>query len=522
MADGSGVSGARYRAFISYSHRDAAFAARLHRRLEGYVLPKRLGAGRRLTPIFKDREELPAAHDLSAQVRAALAASDCLIVVCSPDAAASPWVGREIALFRELHPERPILAALVRGEPAEAFPAALSDGGVEPLAADFRKEADGERLALMKLVAGIAGVGVDQLVQRDAQRRIQGVMAVTAAAIGTVAILSLVTAFALAARAEAERQRVYATGLIEFMLTDLRDSLEDVGRLGLLTKVTDQALEGFAGQEIDRLPAASRLLYAKLIQAKGADETVMGRLDTATERFNEASRLTSRLLKSKPRDKERLWAHGQSLYGIGYVQFQRGNAKAANKAWQEYLELARRLSESSPNDPRAIRELAFAEGNICSVHVDLDKVADKAVNYCRLSLELMRRSAALEPNSPDSTVRVANRVGWYADALELSGDLDRAQAERKRQAALLAPVLANDPKNLKARDNWVGSQRALSRIAYRKGSYADSKRRMSTVLEALTAMTREDPQNTLWRSYLDRANRDYRVIDQKIGRTETR
>lgn len=522
MADGSGAAGTRYRAFISYSHRDALFAARLHRRLEGYVLPKRLGVERRLTPIFKDREELPAAHDLSAQVRAALEVSDCLIVICSPDAAASPWVGREIELFRELHPDRPILAALVRGEPAEAFPSALSANAAEPLAADFRKAGDGDRLALLKLVAGIAGTGVDELVQRDAQRRLRSVMAVTAAAVVAVAFLSLVTAFALTARAEAERERVYATGLIEFMLTDLRDSLEDVGRLGLLTKVTDQALQGFTGQDIDRLPAASRLLYAKLIQAKGADETVMGRLDSAMERFKEASHLTSTLLKAKPHDKERLWAHGQSLYGIGYVQFQRGDAKAANTAWQEYLELARRLSDSSPNDTKAIRELAFAEGNICSIHVDLDKVANKAVRYCRSSLELMQRSAALEQNSADSTVRVANRIGWFADALELSGNLDQAQAERKRQEALLAPILANDSKNLKARDNWVGSQRALSRIAFRKGQYADSKRLMLTVREALTEMTREDPQNTLWRSYLDRANRDYRVIDQKIERTENR
>ncbi len=126
--------GARYRAFISYSHRDAAFGRRLHRRLESYVLPRRLAGQatargvvpRRLTPIFRDREELPAAHDLSEEVRAALAASEALIVVCSPAAAASPWVAREIETFRALHPDRPILAALAEGEPADAFPTALS------------------------------------------------------------------------------------------------------------------------------------------------------------------------------------------------------------------------------------------------------------------------------------------------------------------------------------------------------------------------------------------------------------
>ena len=62
---------ARYRAFISYSHADARFAAWLHRKLERWSLPGQP----RLTPIFIDRAELAAGPDLSAQVRKALAGS---------------------------------------------------------------------------------------------------------------------------------------------------------------------------------------------------------------------------------------------------------------------------------------------------------------------------------------------------------------------------------------------------------------------------------------------------------------
>src|ERR1041385_4390728 len=129
MAGGAIEEDARYWAFISYSHKDAAFGRKLHKRLESYVLPQRLvgretargTVPRRLTPIFRDREELPAAGDLTAEVRAALQVSRSLIVVCSPAAAASPWVAREAETFRALHPERPILAAIVEGEPDECF-----------------------------------------------------------------------------------------------------------------------------------------------------------------------------------------------------------------------------------------------------------------------------------------------------------------------------------------------------------------------------------------------------------------
>ena len=62
----------RYRAFISYSHQDKAWADWLHRSLESYRIPQRLvgqvtPAGvvpKRLLPVFRDRDELASATDL--------------------------------------------------------------------------------------------------------------------------------------------------------------------------------------------------------------------------------------------------------------------------------------------------------------------------------------------------------------------------------------------------------------------------------------------------------------------------
>src|ERR1051325_1548544 len=186
----------RYTAFLSYSHKDSAPAGRLHRRLETYRLPRRLvgtetARGRvpeRLAPIFRDREELPAATDLSETVREALARSGALIVLCSPRSAGSLWVAEEIETFRRLHPDRPVLAAILEGDPPDCFPGvlrALGRDGTwhEPLATDLRPHRDGPRLGLLKLVAGITGVGLDALVQRDATRRVRRVTAVTAAAV---------------------------------------------------------------------------------------------------------------------------------------------------------------------------------------------------------------------------------------------------------------------------------------------------------------------------------------------------
>ncbi|HSC15237.1 MAG TPA: hypothetical protein VLI71_08990, partial [Gammaproteobacteria bacterium] len=76
----------RYRAFISYSHRDERWATWLHKSLERYRVPRRL-VGRatpmgavpaRIAPVFRDREELPTATDLGRVVNAALEQSAAL------------------------------------------------------------------------------------------------------------------------------------------------------------------------------------------------------------------------------------------------------------------------------------------------------------------------------------------------------------------------------------------------------------------------------------------------------------
>ena len=154
----------RYRAFISYSHRDRRFAKWLHRKLETYRLPRALastastGHSRNpLSPVFLDREELASSTSLSASVVRALQASAALVVVCSPAAAQPRWVNEELGQFRRQHPDRPVFAIACEGDPgadpltdpeSAAIPlnlllANLDDPAgelVEPLAVDARRE----------------------------------------------------------------------------------------------------------------------------------------------------------------------------------------------------------------------------------------------------------------------------------------------------------------------------------------------------------------------------------------------
>jgi len=198
----------KYWAFISYSHKDTAIADWLHRKLETYRVPKSLvgtpsregEVPSRIMPIFRDREELPTSSELGDNLEKSLQQSRYLIVICSPDAAQSRWVEEEVRAFKGWHGRDQILALIARGAPnatdrgraeEECFPqsmrfdvnAANARVQVEPIAADLRPEGDGRERAFLKIVAGLLGVGFDDLYQREKRRQKRRQMMLAAAAI---------------------------------------------------------------------------------------------------------------------------------------------------------------------------------------------------------------------------------------------------------------------------------------------------------------------------------------------------
>jgi len=227
-----------YRAFISYSHRDKALATRIHRAVESYRTPTKLvgtttAVGlvpRRLAPVFRDRDELPASADLGNELSEALRRSMFLIVVCTPASAKSHWVDQEVLEFKQMHGDTRVLAVIAGGTPdasgmpgredEECFPKSLrfhlgpdgklSGDPAEPVAADIRPGGDGWRLAKLKLIAGLTGVRLSSLVQREAQRRMRRMAAVTVGAMCGMVAMGGLAFYANARRIEANQQRVIA------------------------------------------------------------------------------------------------------------------------------------------------------------------------------------------------------------------------------------------------------------------------------------------------------------------------
>jgi WD40 repeat protein len=187
-AAGTAAAVFSYGAFISYSRTDREVARRLQRRLETYVLPRavraahteRLLPSRPLRRLFRDEDELVPGRDLPGRIRAASASSRALIVLCSPAAAASPWVENEVREFIAVDESRPIVAVIISGVPnaeargadpaLECLPPSLRQ--TQPDWVDWHTARDRGRVNYLRIVAAVLSLrSLDQLIRRDSEVR---------------------------------------------------------------------------------------------------------------------------------------------------------------------------------------------------------------------------------------------------------------------------------------------------------------------------------------------------------------
>jgi tetratricopeptide (TPR) repeat protein len=514
-------------AFLSYSHRDAAIAEWLHEELEEFHVPSRL-VGRltehgpvpkQLAPIFRDRQELAASPDLNEEIEEAIAGSRFLIVLCSPAAARSKWIDQEIACFKRLHKEDRVLAAIVDGEPfasdepgreaEECFPPSLrvhydrrgrpTTQRAEPVAADLRDHGDGRQMGLLKIAAGMIGVGLDELAQREAQRWRRRLYAITAASVAGMIVTSGLAYTAIDSRNAARDQRREAEGLIGFMLGDLRQKLEPVGRLDVLDAVGARALEYFEKQDKSELSDEALAQQWKALTLMGEIAFNRGDLDGALRRYRQAHAGTAEALRRTPADPQRMFDHAQSVYWVGEVARQRGQVDQAAAQFREYRRLAERMIEAQPDNPKWQLEGVYSAGNLGRVELDQTRYADAAATFQK-SVSAMELLTAAQPANREYLELQLEMLAYHADALDRAGKLDQAIKQRERQLGLLATHLNLDRPDADLRRQAMIANMHLSRLRFRRADTDAGLRHASTAVELGRQLVELEPSSADWMS----------------------
>gem|GEM_PF-1668501 len=508
----------KYKAFVSYSHKDRQWARWLHRRLERYKIPgaKHSGRERTLKPIFFDRDELPAADSLGARIEEALSHSECLIIICSPHAAASKWVNQEILYFRQHRRDAPIFTVIVDSEPFisegrerhvdECIPEALrfvvdnagqiTDIPADPLAADLRPGKDGKRLGVLKLISGMVNLGLDDLVQRDLKHARRRVTAITSGALATVLIMAGLTWTAMAARQEAEARTESAEQLIEFMVTDLKDKLEEVGRLDALKAVGEKAenyYDTYALNDHDDEALARR---ARVFHMLGEIENGLGNLDEAKSYFDRAFRATETLFWRAPQNPDRIFEHSQSAYWRAYIPWIEGDFARAHALMEKYAELTDLLISISPNDVRSLKESGYANTNLAILDFKLNKAraGQAALIKSRNSFEKLTR---LESGNTQHVYDLADTIAWQSDLAMFSASLSESIKLRLEQFNLYQTLnsLPSGQENANLRLRILECQNALASLYIQAGKTHEASELLDESIDRAFALHNLESQS---------------------------
>ena len=516
----------RYYAFLSYSHKDKELADWLHRELERFRVPHSLAGKltangvvpRRLTPIFRDQQDLSAGADLGEEIKAALAASQFLIVLCSPTAATSRWTNAEIESFKRTRPEGCVLAAVVGGEPfasdlpgreaEECFPPALrykydrrghqTAKRAEPLAADFREAGEGKRLAFLKLVAGMLGVGLDELVQRETTRRHRQMAWLATGSLAGMAITSALAVAAIQARDSARDQRREAEGLVAFMLGDLKDKLEPIGRLDALDGVGSRVLSYYSKQDASELTDAALIQRSRALSLTAQVAYLRGNYDGAARLYREALAGTGEAVQRIPDDPERLFDHAQNVFWVGDLARRRGDTGQAERDFREYGRLAARMVAIQPDNLRYRMEVQYARENLGIVLMSQRRFGEAVGQFAAIvtAIESMR---VVDPDNKEYQKELSNTLGWLADADKAIGRIDEAIAVRERQIAYLNQRLAAGNSDVALQQQLVVAHQALGLLLGSRGDLERGNGELRIAMAQVDRLSAVEMSNRNWR-----------------------
>jgi tetratricopeptide (TPR) repeat protein/tRNA A-37 threonylcarbamoyl transferase component Bud32 len=329
-------------------------------------------------------------------------------------------------------------------------------------------------------------------------RRHRAPLAVAAAAIVVLAGLGVVSVQRVVhERQLAERSRGDAEGLVGFMLGDLRERLDGVGRLDLLDSVAKKALAYYASrgdalapdEERERAMARSNLADVLLAAGSGA---------AALDEYRAALDATDRLARDQPSDANRRGVADHHMK-LGSALGKLGNTQGALDELHAALAIRDRTATDHRDDSVLQGELAdthFAIGD------ELRQKGDPAAALAELQLALGLRESVVAQAKQNGKPNAQRDVAATEDAIGLlrirQGKVAEALVAFRNAAASYEAVVAADPKNAEYKRDLAVSYQRVGNATLQQGdarAARDAYARSSAIFEALAA---SDPSNAAW------------------------
>ncbi len=359
-----------------------------------------------------------------------------------------------------------------------------------------------------------------QAAQR-AQRRRKVLTTVAAVSSVFLVVVSFLAIQAMRARADAERRRGQAEQLIDFMLNDLHEGLDRIGRLDLLAGVAQSSKKYFDSlTDRDESPDALEKRGTTL-QNIGNVLLDQGDAESALAAQQSAVRLFEDAMSREPSNDAWLKGLSASRLRLGLVLVAQGENDAAQRVFGEAIDAAQQLAARRPGDPEPKFAVARSRYQLARLET---RIGDTAA-----AVKTLRENVA----EIEALTAEASEVDWrewellldarmlLAGMLRYRDELAVAADEWHRARLLAQRLAAEDPTNAV----WP---RQLAWIHLQTGALLFEQADLPASLESFEAsraayelLTRTDPERVTWRGLLAESLRMIGKIHDLSGEPES-
>lgn len=498
----------KYKAFLSYSHDDQAWAKWLHERLERYRIPRSLrrsreSSGYRLGLVFKDREELATSHSLSESICRALDDSEYLIVVSSTDSATSRWVNEEVRHFLETRGPENLILVIPPHESAVDAPLlnVLQEYNLEPIEADARAHADGQSRALRKVIAALLSVSFDDLQQRDKTRTRKRILAVALSGFVLLVFVSVLTVKTQHSSEEASAQRAQAAELANYLVDDLSSRLTEYEEVGTLDEGLARALNYFEPIDPGQMDAEMIENYRTALNGVGSVRIRQGKPEEALDVFRRAETISLEIVSREEDNAERWLEQSISTYYIGEAYWEMQDVASASQHIEKSVDYAQKALDLSPNEFKYQREVILGLNNLGAVNARL-KNWQRAEEFSLQALEmatlLITSDSLDEEQKLEILVQEVEAVSWLSEITQVLGRFDEAFGWHQQEIQL-RKTLIDETDNMHHRARLVDALGYYSMTLESVGRMNDQARALEEAIKISDVLIRNDPGNINWR-----------------------
>jgi tetratricopeptide (TPR) repeat protein len=442
-------------------------------------------------------------------IEGALTQSRFLILVASPESAASPWVNKEIAYWLDRKSIDTLLIALTDGELVWSRAAGDFDWHTdtplprvlagcfkfEPKWVDLRAHRDDANPGNARFIehvanfaATIRGMPKEDLFSLEVLQQRRALTLAWSAA-GTLAVLIAVASWqwwkAESAKETTALQRDIAVrnftvakraaDVVVFGAVKAVGNLQgmQVETMRQILHTSQSMLDALAQAAPDDLELqnsrASMLADFAVIYARAGDTT---RARSAAE---ESLKIMRKLVVAEPSNVEWLHGVGTSLNKIGDTRQAAGDTAGALAAYLEWLATMRQLIALNPDNARWKLDLSMSLNNVGGGHIATGKRVEALAAY-EESLSVIRELAASDPENKEWQSSLSLSLSGLGDVRMIVGD----------SRAALAAYEEGLTVGRKLTDDGVSRRLNVSALLVRIGAVHLAQSDWSAALEAYT------------------------------------